>query len=770
MRHLIFRSANLPTLALIVLVSTMPSGCARDPKAREAQFLERGKAHMVKKDYQRAALEFQNAVQVMPQDAEAHYQLGLAHRASGASSLAFASFTKATQLNPSHTEAQLKLAELMIGSRNRAMIQQGETRLENLLRASPDHVDALDALAVAELQLGKWQDAESHLQRALEKFPHRLKSSVALAKMHVARRDFKAAEEVLKKASDGSAQAEVALGDLYLLQSDSARAEERFRKALKADPKSGTAMLGLALAQISQGHRDQAEETYRAIAALPDKQYKHLHAAFLLADGKQEPAIRELEKLAKEDPRDRDARTRLVAAYLASNRVADATAILTAALKANPNDTDALLQRSEISLRAGNQGEAESDLVRVLHQRADSAPAHFLLGRIFQLRGDALRQRAELSEALRLSPTFLEARVELARHFNASGLPKTALELVNAAPGGQKKNGAIIVQRNWALLYTGDFPAAAQGIRDALKLSRAPEFLLQDAAWKLSQKDYSGVRASASEVLKKNPQELRALLLLALSYREQKQPETALRTIKEHAAQNPKSAPVQHFLGEWLMASNSPAEARAAFMAAKAADPGFAPAVMQLARLDISEGKLDSARPVLTGMLASDDAKGVLARLLLGKVDIQSGNRAAALDRYRKVLETDRQNIVALNNLAYLLADFANQPDEALTYAQRAVELAPENADTGGTLGWVFYRKGLYPNALKYLQAAVARDGQASTENAAIRKYHLAMTYWKLGDQKRAVETLLSALKTNPKLSEAQMARELLGQTASSLN
>ena len=65
----------------------------------------------------------------------------------------------------------------------------------------------------------------------------------------------------------------------------------------------------------------------------------------------------------------------------------------------------------------------------------------------------------------------------------------------------------------------------------------------------------------------------------------------------------------------------------------------------------------------------------------------------------------DATNVIALNNLAYLLA--RDNPDEAVKLAQQAVELAPENADVQDTLGWVYYRKGLYSAALPYLQAAL---------------------------------------------------------------
>lgn len=72
------------------------------------------------------------------------------------------------------------------------------------------------------------------------------------------------------------------------------------------------------------------------------------------------------------------------------------------------------------------------------------------------------------------------------------------------------------------------------------------------------------------------------------------------------------------------------------------------------------------------------------------------------------------------------------------------------------TLGWVYFRKGIYASAVKHLESAVARDGKA------IRRYHLAMAYSRAGDQKRGREAFDAALKLDPKLPEAEAARRLL--------
>ena len=61
-----------------LLVLAFLSGCARSPQARRDKYLADGKALLEKKDYTRAILNFRNAVQAMPNDAEAYYQIGLA--------------------------------------------------------------------------------------------------------------------------------------------------------------------------------------------------------------------------------------------------------------------------------------------------------------------------------------------------------------------------------------------------------------------------------------------------------------------------------------------------------------------------------------------------------------------------------------------------------------------------------------------------------------------------------------------------------------------
>ena len=79
-----------------------------------------------------------------------------------------------------------------------------------------------------------------------------------------------------------------------------------------------------------------------------------------------------------------------------------------------------------------------------------------------------------------------------------------------------------------------------------------------------------------------------------------------------------------------------------------------------------------------------------------------------------------------------------------MKFAQKAKELAPDDASVADTLGWTYFQKGLYSLALTNLEGATAKDG------TAVRRYHLAMAYLKAGDPKPGRQTLDVALKMNP--------------------
>ena len=83
---------------------------------------------MASKDYARAVIEFRNAAQAASTDAEPYYQIGLALIETGDFGGAVAAFRKATQLNPSHSNAQIKLAEILSATNHGDLLKDAKAK------------------------------------------------------------------------------------------------------------------------------------------------------------------------------------------------------------------------------------------------------------------------------------------------------------------------------------------------------------------------------------------------------------------------------------------------------------------------------------------------------------------------------------------------------------------------------------------------------------------------------------------------------------------
>jgi tetratricopeptide (TPR) repeat protein len=744
--------------ACLAIAMAVGGGCARTPMQKRDRYIEAGKKLFEQKEYARAILEFRNAVAAMPKDAEGYYQLGRAYEANRDYQTAVNILQKALDLNPKHPGADLELSKILAATSDPENLQVAENRLMALLQGGYSDPEALNSLAFTEMKLGKIENAVSNLEQSLALSPT-LNSAILLVQAKIAQRDFKGAEDVLQRAcaeAPKSAEARAALGGFYILRGQPREAEAELQKALTLNPNLGSALLDLGKLQAGSGRKQDAEQTFKRLSSLPNPSMKAAHALFLLQEGRQEEAVREFEQLAKNDPDDRVARTRLVAVYWASGRKQEAEKTIQAALKKNPKDMDALLQRGELSLMSGRYDLAQRDLNQVLHDMPNSAEAHFILSRLHQAQRNALLQRQELIEALRFNPALLDVRLELARLLLRGNSAKSALEVIDEAPKFQRGMLPVLVERNWALWSLGDLAEMRKGIDAGLSIQRSSDLLLQDGVWKLRAGKFGAARESLEEALNINPGDVRALTALNQAYAAQKQGAAALEKVKEYASRNPKAAPVQEFLGVLLTAGGDRSGARRAFEAAKAADPTFVRAELSLTQLDIADGKLDDAQRRLKTILAASTGN-VVARLWSANLEATKGDKKAAIEDYRQVIQADPNNAQALNNYAYLLSELNDQSGEALKYAQRAKELSPTHAAYSDTLGWILYQRGLYSMAVSELERAAGNGGDA------LCSYHLAMAYAKAGNLDRGRKVLQAGLKQNPSLPEAKTAREMLG-------
>ena len=78
-----------------------------------------------------------------------------------------------------------------------------------------------------------------------------------------------------------------------------------------------------------------------------------------------------------------------------------------------------------------------------------------------------------------------------------------------------------------------------------------------------------------------------------------------------------------------------------------------------------------------------------------------------AIEYYEQVLTMNPDNATALNGLGYILADSGRDLTRSLFLCKKAVDLKPDYGPYLDSLGWVYYRMGLYAEAEKFLLRAL---------------------------------------------------------------
>ena len=100
----------------------------------------------------------------------------------------------------------------------------------------------------------------------------------------------------------------------------------------------------------------------------------------------------------------------------------------------------------------------------------------------------------------------------------------------------------------------------------------------------------------------------------------------------------------------------------------------------------------------------------------------------AAAEHYRKALERDQNAIIAANNLAWLYA--VKKKGQSRRSGAARSRCGPEEPELAGfvdTLGWVYYKKGLYAVAVEQLQKAVALDDAAAKKVKCAPESYLSL-------------------------------------------
>jgi len=194
---------------------------------------------------------------------------------------------------------------------------------------------------------------------------------------------------------------------------------------------------------------------------------------------------------------------------------------------------------------------------------------------------------------------------------------------------------------------------------------------------------------------------------------------------------------------------------------ARAGAPGIPPKALALvlrAESHLARNDKAAARADLERAVTSAPAM-VGPHLQLALLYEEAGDGGRAIDHYRRILELQPRNAVALNNLAYGLAIHRKAPADGLPSAQKAATLAPNDPAVLDTLGWIQHLLGNHQEAAKVLTAAVRLN-----RGAPEILLHAAIVYFATGATAAAEDHLKQALRLDPSFEKRADVQQLRRQ------
>jgi tetratricopeptide (TPR) repeat protein len=146
-----------------------------------------------------------------------------------------------------------------------------------------------------------------------------------------------------------------------------------------------------------------------------------------------------------------------------------------------------------------------------------------------------------------------------------------------------------------------------------------------------------------------------------------------------------------------------------------------------------------------------------------------AGRSAEAAELYQQLLKLEPNNVIAINNLAWIMCEKQGKYQEALELARKGLDLAPQYMDLIDTRGMVYYRLGEFSKAVQDFTSCIKLYPNSAPAGVASR-FHLARAFAKLGQKDQAINYLKQALDfqsrigglSKTELAEAQLLLEQL--------
>ena len=150
----------------------------------------------------------------------------------------------------------------------------------------------------------------------------------------------------------------------------------------------------------------------------------------------------------------------------------------------------------------------------------------------------------------------------------------------------------------------------------------------------------------------------------------------------------------------------------------------------------------------ITDLVLAKEPDNIAALQVQATLSNLGQNIQQAIEKYRQILKYDPENTVAMNNLAWVLSEELNKPNEALQLVEKALEINPNYADLNDTTGVIYFRLGQYEKSVEVLNQAIALYNNNAPE-LVNTFFHIGRSQYMAGNKVEAGKFLQRAKEFN---------------------
>ena len=701
------------------------AGCSAEAKL--ARRLSKANAFFDTGEYEKAEIEYKNALQLVPMNPESISRLGLIFAAQGRSGVTAGFLIKAKELQPENLDVRIKLGMLYAST-------------------------------------GRLSDARDEAQFVLERRPKDEDAPMLLAETVSQPKDIDEMRVRLRKLPDaGTAPFLLALGLLDIRQGKFKEAEGLFQQARVLAPKSGPVSFSLGRLHVAQKNMAEAAIAFANAASLsPMRSPLRIHyAQFSLQTGKTDVAKQTLTEVTQKTPDYIPAWMLLATIAATEKKPVDGLAAVAKALALDPLNHDAVLMRARLMFDKGDKDAAVSELERQAKIFPKSPEMQFQLARNHLAMGSPEKAAVSLTQGLTLAPgipgpvmMLAEINIRLGKIELAT---KALKDLIQKTPALAEAR-MLLAQ---AYRSQGNLDEALVVYRQIdASFSPNPQPSYMSGLVYLQQKKFDEARKAFAKAVEIDPTFLAAVEQLINSDLSEKKFVEAKQKVDALIAKNPKAAELQVLLARVQLAAADNSSGEAALLQVVALQPDSPAGYLMLARFYISSKQKEKALTNLQQALAKNP-KNIEALMLLAAIKEEQNDYSGAREYYEKAIALNPKLAAAQNNLAVIYSERFNDLEKGLQAAQLARELVPRDPNIADTLGWIVFKKKQYGRALTLL----SESAEKLPESADVQ-FHLGMAHYMMGAEKPAQAALERAISLSPTfigIGEAKRALAVLG-------